>query len=232
MNVYIVVEGNMTETKIYPLWLSLLAPKLQRVDNLDNIVENHYYLFSGGGIPSIYSHVSNAVADICQFNSKKKEKIDYLLVCLDTEEESREYIHERIDCQLKKDNRKIIDFELKIFEQKVCMETWLLGNTAIFKSNPQDPDYLKFIQYYNVGNQNPEDMGNFDNSRYATKAQFHEAYLKKMFQERRMRYSKSNPQYVGEQAYLEKLIDRYARTGQIATFGSWYEFVKNVLATD
>lgn len=41
-----------------------------------------------------------------------------------------------------------------------------------------------------------------------------------------MTYSKNNTVYVQQSAYLQQLIKRYEETEHIATFGSWYEFVK------
>ena len=94
MNLYIVVEGEQTETKVYPAWLQILVPQLHRIDDAWNLSENSdsYYLFSAGGIPSIDKHVSNAVADINEINACGKGKYDYLLMCIDVEEESRQYL--------------------------------------------------------------------------------------------------------------------------------------------
>lgn len=77
MNLYIVVEGEQTETKVYPAWLQILVPQLHRIDDAWNLSENSdsYYLFSAGGIPSIYKHVSNAVADINEINACGKENM-------------------------------------------------------------------------------------------------------------------------------------------------------------
>ena len=50
------------------------------------------------------------------------------------------------------------------------METWFLGNQFVFKDNPQNPEYLDYIQYYNVGENNPEEMRNMDENRFATTA--------------------------------------------------------------
>ena len=87
MNFYIVVEGDQTEMSVYPAWLSILAPTYTRIENAWNVGENNYYIFSGGGIPSIYTHVKNAVLDINSINNKGESRYDYLLVCLDTEEQ-------------------------------------------------------------------------------------------------------------------------------------------------
>lgn len=226
MNFYIIVEGDKTEMSVYPAWISLLAPDYTRIENAWDVNENNYYLFSGGGIPSIYTHVKNAVLDINSINSERESRYDYLLVCLDTEKESRDYILKQIDDELQSSGVVLRNAELLVFEHKVCMETWFLGNLVVFKDNPQNPDYLEYIKYYNVGTFNPEEMGNIDENRFATTAKFHLRYLKRMMEERNMTYSKNNTLEVQQNAYLQQLIKRYKDTGHIATFGSWYEFVK------
>lgn len=226
MNFYIIVEGEKTEMSVYPAWLSLLAPTYTRIENFDDVNENNYYIFCGGGIPSIYTHVTNAILDINEINSKEGPHYDYLLVCLDTEEENRDYIMQQIEKQLKSKGVSLQNAELLVFEQKICMETWFLGNQSVFKDNPQASEYLDFIKYYNVGQNNPEEMGNMNPNRFATAARFHLRYLQQMLEERNMSYSKSNTRAVQQQTYLQQLIKRYEETGHIATFGSWYEFVK------
>lgn len=226
MNFYIVVEGDQTEMSVYPAWLSILAPTYTRIENAWNVGENNYYIFSGGGIPSIYTHVKNAILDINSINGKGGPRYDYLLVCLDTEEETREYILGQINKELQSNNVALQDADLMVFEHKVCMETWFLGNQNVFKDNPQNAEYLEYIKYYNVGHDNPEEMGNMDENRFATTAKFHLRYLKRMLEERNMTYSKNNTIAVQQQAYLQQLISRYKITGHIATFGSWYDFVK------
>lgn len=228
MNAYIIVEGSQTEMRVYPAWLGILAPRLLRVDSPAALSNNNYYLFTGGGIPSIYKHISNAVEDINNINAGGK-KIDYLLVCLDTEQEDREYILNKIQATLEADGRVINDFQLLVFEHKICMESWFLGNRRVFKSNPQDPDYMRYVRFYNVGTENPELMGNGDEERFTTKAQFHHQYLRLMLRERNMHYAKSNPQTVCSEAYLNELIARYQEADDLKTFGSWYEFVMHKL---
>lgn len=226
MNFYIIVEGEKTEMSVYPAWLSLLAPAYTRIANFDDVNENNYYIFCGGGIPSIYTHVTNAVLDINEINSKGGPHYDYLLVCLDTEGENRDYIMQQIEKQLKSEGVSLQNAELVVFEQKVCMETWFLGNQSVFKENPQNPEYLDFIRYYNVGRDNPEEMGNMNEKKFTTTARFHVRYLKRMLEERNTAYSKNNTEDVQQSTYLQQLIKRYEETEHIATFGSWYEFVK------
>jgi len=226
MNFYIIVEGDKTEMSVYPAWLSILAPAYTRIENAWNVGGNNYYIFSGGGIPSIYTHIKNAVLDINEINGKGGAHYDYLLVCLDTEDESRDYILKQINKELQSSGVSLQNAELLVFEQKVCMETWFLGNQNVFKDNPQNAEYLEYIRYYNVGSDNPEDMGNINADRFTTTAKFHLRYLKRMLEERNMNYSKSNTNEVQQQAYLQQLIKRFETTGHIPSFGSWYEFVK------
>lgn len=226
MNFYIIVEGDQTEMSVYPAWLSILAPAYVRIKNAWDVDENNYYIFSANGIPSIYNHVTNAILDINGINSKEGSHYDYLLVCLDTEEESREYILQQIESELKKKGVTLQNAELVVFEHKVCMETWFLGNQKVFKDNPEGLEYRDIIRFFNVGTDNPEEMGNMNPDKFPTTAKFHLRYLKRMLEERQMTYTKTNTKEIQKDDYLQQLIKRYKDTGHIATFGSWYEFVK------
>ena len=221
MNAYIIVEGSETELSVYPAWLSVLAPRMQRIEDATKVTKNNYYLFSAHGIPSIFKHTANAIANINAINQSAPGKYDYLMVCLDTEEETRDYIEKKIREQVDLLNVGLKDTQLLIFEQKVCMETWFLGNRKVFKSNPRGKEMI-------VKTNNPEDMDTMDADLY-NKAQFHVRYLKRMLEERNMSYSKNNTEVVCSEDYLEELIKRYEETSHISTFGSWYEFVRDNL---
>ncbi|WP_295728779.1 hypothetical protein [uncultured Muribaculum sp.] len=229
MNAYIIVEGDKTETIVYPKWLEILAPALTRVSDVFDMHENNYYLFSGGGIPSIYNHIANAIEDINNINAKGTAIIDFLIVCIDTEEESREYILGQIDKKLTERNIPLSSFNLVVFEQKVSMESWFLGNRRIFKSNPEDEALRRYISHFNVKENDPELMDNINPDEFSTKAQFHHSYLRKIFSEQHVRYSKRQPGEVCKKHYLDRLVERYNETGHIATFGRWYSFVMDNL---
>ena len=93
MNIYFLVEGKRTERKVYPAWLSHLLPELQQVRNYDEVDKNNYYLFSAEGYPSIiYEHFPNAIADIVT-----NGKYDYLVICLDAEENTAAAIQQEIN---------------------------------------------------------------------------------------------------------------------------------------
>ena len=230
MNVYIIVEGARTEPMVYTAWLSLLVPQLKKLDYADKVQTDNYYLFSAGGIPSIYKHISNAVADINDINSSGKGHYDYLMVCLDTEGDTRIKLEKRINEQLTADKRKLKDAQLVLFEQNICMETWFLGNRSVFKSNPQEKEYIRYINHYNVRDNDPELMGNIENGNFSTTAQFHCRYLQAMFKERNMKYSKAGPTVVCEKSYLDQLIKRYEETKHIPSFGRWLNFITHEIS--
>lgn len=226
MNLYIIVEGDKTELQVYPAWMKYLAPQLNRIDDAWDVSDNTYYMFSGGGIPSIYNHIIHSIQDINAINSRGDAKYDILMVCIDTEEDDRQVIENRISSDIASNSLKFNDFEIVVFEHKVCMETWFLGNQNIFKRNPQDVTYREYIQFYNVADCDPELMGT-PNDEW-TKAQFHYRYLRKMFSERHMKYSKTNTTEVEKQTYLDQLISRYKETNDIGSFGRWYDFIRSL----
>lgn len=63
MNLYFIVEG-VTESIMYPDWLSHLLPELHRVKVASKVQSNNYYLITGGGYPSIYNILDTAIEEI------------------------------------------------------------------------------------------------------------------------------------------------------------------------
>ena len=228
MNLYIVVEGDRTETQVYPAWLKMLLPDYVRINDARKVTDNNYYLLTGGGIPSIYDHIANSVLEINNINKQSSNKYDYLVVCIDTEECEKGEEEKIIRQKLAEKRVKLIDAQLVVIEHQVCMESWFLGNRKVFKRNPQNQKLLEYIEFYNVAEQNPELMDSINNEDFTTKAQFHFDYLKKMLAERNMRYSKSNTSEVQKPDYLNELINRCSTTKDLLTFKAWYDFVKQL----
>ncbi|OHD18793.1 MAG: hypothetical protein A2086_03205 [Spirochaetes bacterium GWD1_27_9] len=202
MNIYFLVEGQSTETQIYPEWLLHLVPNLKRVSYYDQVSDNCYYLFSSNGIPSIYDDIINAIEDI-----SNSGLYDYLVICLDAEELTVEQRKNEIFSVLK-DNKIILNgLNLEIIVQNRCFETWFLGNRKIFKQNPQFQDFIDLVKYYNVYNLDPELMQK--PACYSKSiAEFHRKYLSEMLKERKLYYSKSNPKIIKEKYYLKELNKR------------------------
>ncbi|KAA6344375.1 hypothetical protein EZS27_007994 [termite gut metagenome] len=217
MNVYFLVEGRKTEKKVYPQWLSVLVPKLTKVDDANSVFENNYYLFSGEGFPSILHHLKNAVEEVNTIGG-----YDYLVVCLDAEETSCEERKTEIRNFLSKERAILLHTELVIIVQNPCIETWFLGNRTLFKRTPKSDTLQRYIEFYNVRTDDPELMPSYYED--STKAQFHASYLRKIFEERGIGYTKKNPDEVGKPHFLQELIKRNEETNHISSFKSFIDF--------
>lgn len=202
MNLYFLVEGEETETQLYPKWLSYIVPKLSQVNHYNLVTENNFYIFSGGGIPSIYNHAVNAITDV---NSYKK--YDYLVIALDGEEISIEKRIQKLIDHLKSNNAILIEScQLVIIVHNPCIETWFLGNRKAYKRNPQGEVFKNFTKHFNVELNDPEIMDKAPP--FSLKAHFHGAYLREMLKEHNITYRKSRPQVVLEKHYFDELVNR------------------------
>ncbi len=167
MNLYFLLEGEKTEVQLYPAWIKFLKPQLQQVDFISQIDVNNFYIFSAGGIPSIYNHTVNAIKDI-----NANPVFDKLVVCLDSEQMS---VQDRID-EL---NRFIEDSgvklnnkcDIKYIVHNICIESWFLGNRKIVKRQPQSLKLRQFLTFYNVMTDDPELMQMLEG--YRNNADFH-----------------------------------------------------------
>ncbi len=223
MNIYFLVEGK-TESKIYPKWLSFLAPKLNKVDYFDKVVADNYFVFSSNGMPAlINTHLHNAVEDI-----NKHQKYDYLVLCLDADNKSTTDARKEV-FDFMNDNSIILrdKTKLEIIVQNKCIETWLLGNPKIFKKNPNNDFLKKCVTFYNVKEDNPELMGKLLDYESSISI-FHTHYLRELLAEKNIRYSKANPQGVIEKPFLDALIKRNKDTNHLASFKYFIDFCQKI----
>ena len=241
MNFYFVFEGK-TERIVYKEWLSVLLPDLTEVDSFDAVNQNNYYYESDMGVPSCYRVAANAIQDINAF-----PKYNYLVLFTDADRftvaEKKAEADEQIKLLLQDKPFKTLpeNCQLEIIVQKVCIETWFLGNRKFFVRHPQHNSILKkYIEYFDVSTSNPEDLASEfvqdeENTKdifgYKTKALFHEGYLKEIFKERssasnkNFYYRKSTPREVQEKYYLEQLIARIeANSDHLLSFQEFIEF--------
>jgi hypothetical protein len=223
MNIYFLVEGKKTERKLYPAWLSHLLPELQQVRNYNEVDKNNYYLFSAEGYPSIiYEHFPNAVADIVA-----NGKYNYLVICLDAEENTVTAIKQEITDFIKDEKIYLGFTQLIIIVQNRCIETWFLGNRKMYSRQPQSQPLLDYTRYYNISNDCPELMGKY--STFNTHAQFHEAYLKELFKAKNINYSKNNPGDVLKSYYLDQLLVRVKEHNHhLCSFQSFIQFCNQI----
>ncbi|WP_353932835.1 DUF4276 family protein [Okeanomitos corallinicola TIOX110] len=218
MNFYFVFEGK-TEAIIYKKWLSFLLPHLTEVDSFDAVSQNNYYYESDMGVPDCYRVAANAIQEI-----NEVPKYDYLVLFTDadrlTVSDKKTEALEKIKLNLQNQPFQTLpeNCQLQVIIQKVCIETWFLGNRNFFVRNPQHNETLKaYIKYFDVSQNNPEDLASeFEedtkNSKeifgYKTKALFHEGYLREIFKERNLSYRKSRPREVQEKFYFDQLLAR------------------------
>lgn len=220
MNIYFLVEGKRTEKKVYPKWLSHLIPTLSRVQTYDQANRNNYCLVSAEGFPAILTiHLPNAIKDVNLHGN-----YNYLVVCLDADDTD---VKDRESEVLEAVNNKTIKkAELKVIVQNRTIETWFLGNRKVIPRQPQRPLLRKFLEFHDIISQDPEEMGIYP--KYSNHSVFHLDYLKEVFKEKNLSYSKTTPQEVTEPYYLEQLIRRREETLQMETFGGFLDFCNGI----
>nr|VFJ92659.1 MAG: hypothetical protein BECKLFY1418A_GA0070994_102517 [Candidatus Kentron sp. LFY] len=222
MNLYFLVEGK-TESKVYPAWLACLLPGFSRISSPDDARDNHYYLISGGGYPSIvYRHLPNAIADINHYGN-----FHYLVLVIDSDSDSamekREEVIGHIS-ELPEAKRLFPGCELEIIVQQRCMETWFLGNNAIFPKNSNQRETIPYLSHFDVSKNNPERMRK-PAGFIGTDAVYHFQYLKQILRERESSYSKKMPGIVKEKYYLDALKERISRNSDhLITLKMFFDF--------
>jgi hypothetical protein len=89
------------------------------------------------------------------------------------------------------------------------------------KRNPESEQLQTCLEFYDVVRRDPENM--VAKEGFATRAQFHAAYLKWAFQERGQSYSKSRPGSACDAHYLCALVRRRDTTGHLESFGNFLD---------
>jgi hypothetical protein len=210
MNLYFLVEGRRTERKVYRAWLGYIFPYLSEVDKIEDIKCNNFYMFTGYGYPSYKKRIIEALENINQLGT-----IDHFFICIDTEEQSIEAKRTEI-MGIISDGKTFRNCHIIL--QNCCIETWFLGHQGMLKRNPTNEILRGFKKFYDVSIDDPENMEH--PSDYEYRAHFHLDYLKKMLDERGLKYTKLNPGCVLERHYLDALIKRTTKKNHIQTFGS------------
>lgn len=227
MNLYFLVEGRSTEKKVYPKFIEyFFEGKLTRVNQFHKVVENNYFLLSGNGYPRIFTDVlKNSIEDINSVDS-----YDYLIVCIDADENTVEERKTELNDYLKKFKEEGIELSnkctIELIVQNRCIETWFLGNKVDYKTNPSSRILPKYQDFYNVSELDPELMPVYED--FDNHANFHFAYLREMLLERNVRYSKNHPRHVAEKPYLERLIERGVSDNHIMSFMHFYSLCNKI----
>jgi hypothetical protein len=212
MNLYFILEGDKTEVILYPQWIEYVLTNYSEVDFENEATANSYYIFSGGGIPSIYNHTVNAIKNI-----NDNPIYDKLIICLDGEEIGVEARLDEIKSYIDKSGVKLTEScEIHFVVQNICIETWFLGNRKIVKKVPEGLKLREFIKHFDITENDPELMNKIDS--YRNKAHFHYSYFREILKEHNLTYRKSKPTVVMEKTYFQQLEKRTDDTEHIPTF--------------
>ncbi len=224
MNFYFLVEGK-TEKIVYDAWIKHVFGDLQSVEKIEEIKENHFFIFMGGGQPMTIQLIEHTLEDITNHGC-----IDHFFICLDAEQESVEKKRKQVEDVLENSKKNVFP-NTHIIVHNCCIETWFLGNHSFFDQDIQGKELKDYILFFDIRKDDPELMGICPDKRFEkwTRAQFHEEYLVKMLHEKcKVRYRKAKPCCVEEKSYFAGLVKRNVQTGHIPTFGEliklWCEF--------
>jgi hypothetical protein len=221
MNLYFLVEGRRSEARIYPEWLAYLLPQLRRIRNFDDVEHNHYFLIDGGGYPSIYNHLKNAVAEV-----NSAPRYDYLILCLDADESTVEERIQQIDDFMKREGLKPLHCHFKIVVQNRCLETWFLGNRMVYPRQPNGEIFRQYCRFFDVSADDPELMGVYKG--FTSISLFHYSYLKAMLAERNIQYTKSRPRAVVDPPYIDQLVSRVDNTDHLKSLKDFFDFCTSI----
>lgn len=206
MNLYFLVEGDCTEKILYPKWIEYVLPNMKEVEHACDATENNYFIISGGGVPSIYDHIDDAISTINDIQAE----YDHFILVQDSDgvpiETLKNEINEQIDLTRLRSSTRF-----HILIQHPCIETWLLSNRRFYRRSHITQDLRNCLDFYNVFDEDPEFMDK--PSRYpGSIAHYHELYLKKVFLSRtsgRITYKKENPSVAASKTYWENIVSRY-----------------------
>lgn len=217
MNLYFLVEGRRTEKKVYPAWISHLVPELREVDFFDAVTSNSFFVFSGEGYPSLLDvHLPNALADITSVG-----KYDAFVIALDTDEDD---VDSRVDDVYKRvENLGFSPENVTVIPQRVCIESWFLGNKTVVPSQPSSPKLVQFRRFYDVRESDPELMPN--NGEFSTVQAFHYEYFREVANDRHFSYSKHRPGHVCDSSYVTQLESRLAESEGLTTLRHLFDFL-------
>lgn len=227
MNIYFLVEGGKTEPLVYPMFCNVFFDgRLTQVEAVHLLDQNNFFILSAGGYPQVFTTIlKSTIQDINQHGN-----INYLFICLDSEEtaiEDREQeLNQYLDKYKNEDGIELIDCRVILVVQNRCIETWFLGNRRIYKDNPQSELLRKYQNHYDVSRNDPELMPKL--ASFDLHATFHLSYLKELLKERKARYSKRSVASVNAETYINELVQRVKNTDHLKSFSYFYNICMEI----
>lgn len=214
MNIYVTVEGEIGEKKVYKSWIPLLNPQLSYVENVYDVSTNNFAIMAGGGQPFYFELIKTAIDEVNEVGN-----VDRLVISIDSEEMSFEEKRQEV---LGVISDKTCSASIIIVIQHFCFETWALGNKRLGPRNPRGERLLNFQSFFNVLERDPELLPAHQTLNW-NRAQFAENYLRTMLNDknRNLTYTKSNRKSVEHRQYFYQVKNRLETTGHINSFSTF-----------
>jgi hypothetical protein len=210
MKLYVVVEGKV-EKDVYREWIPFVNPELRYVERIEEVVDNCFYLITGGGYPGYFEVIDDAIADV-----NENRIFDRLIISIDSEDTPCEAKYAEI---LGHVTGKKIFAELKIIIQHFCIETWGLANRKIIRPHPQIEKLREYVRFFPVRVQDPELLPPYYKEGF-NRSQFAEKYLRLALNDKfkNLTYTKRAPEVLLHPKYFAQVKNRFLETHHIAGF--------------
>ncbi|QSQ21273.1 hypothetical protein JY651_39800 [Pyxidicoccus parkwayensis] len=206
MKLYLLVEGEQTEKRLFRAWLGHCFPQLSEVQTPADLAADTFFLLAGMGYPSYLQRIPQALEDAAQHH------VDHLFICIDSEdrtyEQRRSEVAGILEAAATALQRRGLQFlgRIHVIVADCCVESWLLGHRRLVPRQPTAEDLLRFKQFYDVSLDDPERMGCPTHA--MSRALYHHDYLRAVFRHHGQTYLKNNPGIAREGNYLAALRDR------------------------
>ena len=214
MNIYVLVEGDVGEKKVYKSWIHIINPSISPVSNINEVNQNKYLIVSGHGYPSYFELIEDAIEDV-----RQNDIFDRLVIAVDSEEMSFDEKKEEIEDFINAHNCPILYY---IIIQHFCLETWALGNRRIYSRGTKDPSLRNYKNIFDPRTEDPELLPERPQEDW-NRSQFAYQYLRYLLREkfRNLSYSKRNPKVLLHHKYVHELKTRLEETGHISSFSTF-----------
>ncbi len=225
MNIYVVVEGEVGEKRVYEKWIPFVNSNLAYAPTIGDVVANNFYIAIGGGYPNIFEIIEAGIDDVNSIKDGEFCLFDRLVIAIDSENDSLDSKKKEIeDCVNPILLQKNITIDYRVIVQHFCLETWALGNRKIFTHNIRKPELIKYKNIFNVATRDPELLPPLPDEGL-NRAQFATKYLTYLLNNkyRNCSYSKSNPDVLLPESYFTQVKNRLSDTGHINSFNAFLE---------
>ncbi len=219
MNMFVVVEGEIGERRVYEKWIPFVNPKMIWVESIFDISENNFAIIAGGGYPNYFEVIENAIDDVNSVGT-----VGRFVIAVDSEEMTFDEKYLEISGFLA--NKKC-SASMFIVIQHFCMETWAIGNKRVGPRNPCTEILKKYKNFFNVLTDDPELLPGYPPADL-NRAQFAEKYLRAMLNDRyrNLSYSKRNPKALLHKTYFTEVKNRLETMGHLASFSTFLDAFK------